>query len=97
MQTQVLLSLPSGYQSEDNAFHIVVQSKPMPSQGIMATSNAFNEKVEACIAALLREEYPHMKTSSINVIASATANSTAEHAKDRYDDDSQGGLISAQV
>ena len=35
----------------------------------MATSIAFNKKVEATLISLLREEYPHMKTSSVNVIA----------------------------
>ena len=50
----------------------------------MATSNAFNDKVELMLANLLREEYPHMKTSSVNDIASRSARGLAMVAQDRY-------------
>lgn len=49
----------------------------------MATSDAFNEKVEGCIAKLLREEYPHMKTPACNSIAWNTAYDFARHARER--------------
>ncbi|KAK5137950.1 hypothetical protein LTR08_005746 [Meristemomyces frigidus] len=53
----------------------------------MATSNAFNEKVEAILANLLREEYPHMRTSSVNHIASGGAQSMAWTAENRFRED----------
>lgn len=46
----------------------------------MATSTAFNERVEACIAEMLRKEFPLMKTTSVNDIAQHGALSAAERA-----------------
>lgn len=57
----------------------------------MATSTAFNNKVEDCIRKLYLEEYPHMKTSTVNAIAVSVRNYNASMAKQAY------GVITSSV